>query len=476
MKIAVSWIGVRKDFNAGKVAEQSPNYLLHKADGYDFDKHIILYNKEAHHLPARLFQQEIIKKFPKHEVEIKELSLIDERDLNEVQNKVGAFIRSLEEHDVRILISTGTSILKIAWYVFSSSYQQHIKLIQYRANHGDFGEVDVVKAAEPYTLVMNEQSVLNRKAPAQIKHFFLPQSIQPLYDRASRIALVDNTVLIIGDTGTGKEHLANYIHKNSPRKEHPFLVVNCSSFNDEMLSSELFGHVKGSFTGSTGNRTGIFEQAFKGTVFLDEIGDISPFMQQSLLRVLQEKKIQRLGDAGRDISVNVRVIAATNKNLLEKVTEGKFREDLYYRLAVSELEISPLREWPPRDKKDLIEFLVRKKALELGVSQIVLSESVKIILMNYLFPGNIRELENLIAGLYPFRTTSLIQIADLPRRVREDKLTSLRWEVVESEHIRRVLRLVEGNQSEACKQIGYAVNTFKARLKQYNINIEDFKA
>lgn len=475
MKILVSWIGLKKDFNSGSVAQESPNYLLHHLPQYSFDKHIVLYNKEEHDVHARLFQQKIEQEFKGRKVELRELKLNDERDLNEVQNKVGTFIKDLEKDEVTILISTGTSVLKIAWYIFTSSYQQFIKLIQYRANHKDFGEVTVQKSVEPYSLMVNEQSISKRKNPADIGNFYESPYLSGVYDRASKIALVENTVLIVGDTGTGKEHLAHFIHDNSARKTNSFVAVNCSSFNDELLSSELFGHVKGAFTGAVAERKGIFEQAQGGTVFLDEIGDVSSFMQQSLLRVLQEKKIQRTGGAGKEIIVDIRVIAATNKNLVQRVAEGRFREDLYYRLAVNELEIPSLQEWPTKEKLDLINFLISKKASELRVKPMQVSKAVQDHLVSYAFPGNIRELENLIAGLYPFKTDKPVDFADLPKRLRDKSSVSLRWEEVEADHIRKVLRITRGNQSEACKQIGYAINTFKTRLKAYNINPDNYK-
>jgi transcriptional regulator with AAA-type ATPase domain len=475
MRTLVSWIGVKKDFTNGHVSDRSPNYLLHKQKQYDYDRHIVLYNKEDHRLQARLFQQAIESEFVTHRVELRPIRLIDERDLNEVQDKVGSFIKDLENDDVTILLSTGTSILKIAWYVFASSFQQPIRLIQYRANHDDFGTVKVDKSSQPYSLMVIEHSINYRSTPSHLKDMLVSASVSQVYDRASKIALVDNTVLIIGETGTGKEHLAKHIHFSSSRRNGPFLSINCASFSDELLSSELFGYVKGAYTGATTERKGIFEQARGGTVFLDEIGDISAFMQQSLLRVLQEKKIQRVGGAGKDIDVDVRLVAATNRDLLGDVSKSLFRADLYYRLSVNELELPPLREWSDEDKMALIDFLIDRKAKELKLKPITFTEEALEHLVRYGFPGNIRELENLIAGLYPFRTDEPIAIMDLPRRIRVSGPVSFHWEIIEAEHIKKVLRHVKGNQSEACRQIGYSVNTLKKRLRAYNIDVDDFK-
>lgn len=477
MKILTSWIGLNKDFVAGtgRVTLEGPNYRLHGLSSYAFDKHIILYNREDYQLQARLFQQEISKDFKDHKTELKGIIIDDERDLNEVQNKVSAFLKNLENDDLTILISTGTSIFKIAWYIFASSLQQNIRLIQYRDKGQDFGEVHLQKSSVPYSLIVNEQSVVGRKNPASISGFYQSPFLEQMLERASKIAIVDNTVLITGDTGTGKEQLARFIHENSTRKSGPFITVNCSSFNDELLSSEIFGHTEGAFTGAKKARIGIFEQAKGGTVFLDEIGDISQFMQQSLLRVLQEKKIQKLGAAGKDVNVNVRIVAATNKDLLQKVKDSTFREDLYYRLAVNEIELASLRDWPKSEKLKLIKFLIDKKAKELKMKPIIMSKEAEQQLLRYQFPGNIRELENMIAGLYPFRTEKQIEISDLPKRTQGKDVTSLKWNDVEAELIKKVLKITRGNQSEACKEIGITINTLKDRIKKYNIKVSDYK-
>jgi transcriptional regulator with PAS, ATPase and Fis domain len=475
MNILISWVGLNKDFVKGQVSRDGPNYRLHALRDYAFEKHFILFNREDYQYQARLFEQKILESFKHHRTELKGLIIDDERDLNEVQNKVAVFLKELEKDQVTILISTGTSIFKIAWYVFASSLQQNIRLIQYRDKSQDFAEVQLQRSSIPYSLIVNEQSVVARKNPASISGFYESPFLEPMLERASKIAIVDNTVLITGDTGTGKEQLARFIHDNSTRKGGEFVSINCSSFNDEILSSELFGHVKGAFTGAVQERIGVFEQAKGGTVFLDEIGDISQFMQQSLLRVLQEKKIQKLGSAGKDIKVNVRIVAATNKNLLQKVKDGTFREDLYYRLAVNEIELASLKDWPKGEKLRLIEFLIDKKAKELKMKQIILSKEAEQQLLRYQFPGNIRELENMIAGLYPFRTEKQIEISDLPKRTQGKDVTSLKWNDVEAELIKKVLKITRGNQSEACREIGMALNTLKDRIKKYNITVGDYK-
>jgi DNA-binding NtrC family response regulator len=475
MKILISWIGLNKDFVGHEVSTKGPNYRLHAEKSYDFDKHLVLYNREDYEIQALHFTQKIAADFKHHRTEIIGLLMDDERDLNEVQHKVFKFLKALENDEVTILITTGTSIFKIVWYIFASSLQQIIHLIQYRDISQSFDNVRFEKSAAPYSLMVNEQSVVDRKSPANISGFYESPFLKPLFDKASKIAVVDNTVLISGDTGTGKEQLAHYIHKYSPRQSGPFLAINCSSFTDEMLSSELFGHTKGAYTGALHDRTGVFEQAKGGTVFMDEIGDISPFMQQSMLRVLQEKKIQKMGAAGKDICLNVRVIAATNKNLLQKVTDGSFREDLYYRLAVNELEMPALKDWPRDEKFKLIRFFISKKATELRLKPIVLSKEAEQQLIQYSFPGNIRELENTIAGLYPFRTDNKIEVSDFPKRMQGSKLGSLKWSDVEANHIRKVLTITRGNQNEACREIGMSINTFKARLKAYEIQASDFK-
>jgi len=284
-----------------------------------------------------------------------------------------------------------------------------------------------------------------------------------------------STVIIFGETGTGKEHLARYIHDNSTRKNKPYVAVNCSAFNDQLLESRLFGYKRGSFTGADKDTPGKFEEADGGTIFLDEIGDISPYMQQALLRVLQEKEIQPIG--GKSKKVNVRVISATNKNLTEMCRAGKFRLDLYYRLVVNELELPSLQNRGSAELDEMIDFFIRKKKVDLKrPAMLKLVPDVKRFMHNYSWPGNIRELQNLIETLYTYCERDVI-VNDIPSRFRESgKETSLNWKDIEKAHIERVLKLKKGVQLQALHALGYgSINTLRKKIKGYEIDTESLE-
>lgn len=230
-----------------------------------------------------------------------------------------------------------------------------------------------------------------------------------------RVAPTDQTVLIGGESGVGKEVIAKAIHANSIRKQQNFVPINCAALPEPLLESELFGHVKGAFTGAASDKEGLFEVASGGTIFLDEIGSMPLSLQSKLLRVLQEKEIRRVGGT-REINVDPRVIAATNDDLEKKIADGSFREDLYYRLSVIPLVISPLRE-RTEDIIPLAHFFIKSISEKAGIPMPELSPEVQILLEAYHWPGNVRELENAIRHGCTFAQNGVLEEADLPARV-----------------------------------------------------------
>lgn len=238
------------------------------------------------------------------------------------------------------------------------------------------------------------------------------ESIQNVIDIGKRIAPSDTTVLLRGESGTGKEVFAQAIHSASPRREAPFIALNCAAIPESLLESELFGHVKGAFTGATSDKAGRFELADGGTIFLDEIGDLPLPLQAKLLRVVQERKIERVGDT-KSTSVNVRIITATHRNLEELVANREFREDLYYRLNVIPIMIPPLRE-RREDIPILIDYYLNKISIELGRSPKRLSEVVIEKLLRYVWPGNIRELQNVVHHFVQLEIGDLVTIESMP--------------------------------------------------------------
>ncbi len=244
--------------------------------------------------------------------------------------------------------------------------------------------------------------------------------IQKVFSSIKATASSDATILIQGESGTGKELVANAIHHNSYRRDQPFITVNCSALSESLLESELFGHVKGAYTGAVKDRMGRFEEAEGGTIFLDEIGELSPFIQVKLLRVLQEREIERVGDSAKR-KINIRIITATHWDLLGMVVEGKFREDLYYRLKVFPINLPPLRA-----RKDDIQLLVssfiEKMNRLTGKNIRELTSSAMKTLLDYHWPGNVRELENAIEHAFVLCNDQIISLEELPREIIESEL------------------------------------------------------
>ena len=293
--------------------------------------------------------------------------------------------------------------------------------------------------------------------------------MRKVFEAIGKVAPILATVLITGESGTGKELVARAIHYNSARASAPFLPINCGGIPEQLLESELFGYVKGTFTGATESRAGFFQTADGGTIFLDEISDTSPSMQVNLLRVLQDKEVCMVG-ARRTQKVDVRILAATNKDLLSLVKRGVFREDLFFRLNVITVAIPPLRR-RGNDILLLTHHFATKFAEELGKPIPRFSDSALQVLRNYYWPGNVRELENVIQRLVVMTDGDLIEVPDMPSLMRFSALreTGLNRTLaeVEAEYIRNVLATVDGNKTRAAKVLGIDRKTLREKLKPH---------
>jgi len=293
-----------------------------------------------------------------------------------------------------------------------------------------------------------------------------------LLEDVTRIAPTGSTTLILGETGVGKEVIARLLHAQSPRRDAPFVVVDCASLHDNLLQSEIFGHEKGSFTGATRQKHGLFEVASGGTVFLDEVGDASPDIQAKLLRILETGQFRRLGGTG-EIAVDVRVVAATNRDLRRAVGRGHFREDLFYRLATFTLEIPPLRE-RAEDIRLLIEYFTAHFNKKFSLTQVV-SEQAMQALLAHTWPGNVRELIHVVEQIVVLSKGDRIRLEDLPGSVHERAAnggftapsadTTLRE--VERRHILSVLDRVGGNRAQAAGILGISERNLYRRLRKY---------
>src|SRR5579871_1000341 len=284
---------------------------------------------------------------------------------------------------------------------------------------------------------------------------------------ASKVAPTNATVLLSGESGTGKEVIARCIHRNSPRGQHAFVAVNCAALAPTLIESELFGHEKGAFTGAVAQHLGRFERAREGTLFLDEIGELDSSLQAKLLRVLQEKTFERVGGT-RAITVDVRVIAATNRNLKGLVAEGRFREDLYYRLNGFPLDIPPLRD-RAGDIGLLANHLLARASKELGKRPLVLTKAAIRSLLAYRWPGNVRELENVMERM-AILCEERVDAGDLSMLDSEQR-RPLQWCEIERQAIEAALQMNHGNRTVAAQQLGISLRTLQYRLKEYHLEL-----
>ncbi|OGX88062.1 hypothetical protein BEN47_09960 [Hymenobacter lapidarius] len=500
--LLVSWIAYSHDFiyTAGQKAASSINEIgptvqfhqhFYAAGGYD--KHVLLYSNPKQELQTEHLANLVRRQHPGRVVQAELLEVRDVISLAEVKTKIETWLLQHREHELTLYFSPGTSIMQLSWFIAHTTLGLDTHLVQTR--EGKFNpdgrpsllELDVSQSAVPMTAIVREQQVANRTAalalrPARRNHamvkasptmsteFLLLPGLQRVYGLAAKVAGADKvTVLVRGESGTGKEHLARTVHEKSARHHQPYLPINCAALTDSVLESRLFGYVKGAFTGAEKDTKGLFELAHGGTIFLDEIGDISPALQATLLRVVQMGEIQPLG--GQPRQVDVRVIAATHADLLERCGQGRFRWDLYYRLAVAELELPTLRELPQDERGKLLDFLIHQKQASLQRKvPLELAPATREKLLAYPFPGNVRELENLVETLYVFSEPSqLILPADLPRRLHANAAgvsaaTSLTLAAAMAAHVARVVAQCGGVKRQAAQLLGIDVRVVTKHL------------
>jgi len=298
-----------------------------------------------------------------------------------------------------------------------------------------------------------------------------------LFEMIRSIAPTSSTVLVTGESGTGKEMVSKAIHSLSPRREAPFVSVNCGALPDTLLESELFGHMKGAFTDAHQNKKGLFEAAHRGTLFLDEVGETSPSMQVKLLRALQERKIRRVGGTD-EVEVDVRVISATNVPLERLIQERRFREDLFYRLQVIPIRTPPLRE-RREDIPLLAEHFLKLFAKQMGKGTAKISEAAMALLSRHSWPGNVRELENVIERAVALETTEAVLPERLPDSVRSSARTPARVELtasfnldeylrgVEGQFLHRALSEASGDRAEAARLLGITPRSLRYLIQKH---------
>jgi len=354
-------------------------------------------------------------------------------------------------------------------------------------------EFYIVKSMKMADVAMVVQSALKRREAGQALDTLQKASAENLVgtdagmrrvlELAAKVAPTSSTVLLTGETGTGKEVLANFIHQLSPRRDKAFVAISCAALPETLLESELFGYKKGAFTGAISDKRGLFEEADKGTIFLDEVSEIPLMTQVKLLRVLQDGELRRVGDT-ETRRVDVRVIAATNKDLRENIRNKTFREDIYFRLNVIQIRLPPLRE-----RMDALPSLVRhfidkfNRKLDKHVTGI--DEPAQFLLENYDYPGNIRELENIIEHAVVMADNGLVRSADLPehvsaktlRRALPDRSASefISLDEMEKRLILDTLTRCHGNQTIAAKKLGISRSTLWRKISKHGIKLSQFE-
>jgi len=332
----------------------------------------------------------------------------------------------------------------------------------------------VERALEKQTLILQNRDLRSRlEDKFHFKNIIgRSEKMVKIFELIHHIAPYDSSVLIIGESGTGKELIANAIHYNSPRASMPFIKVSCASLSEGIIESELFGHEKGAFTGAIASRKGRFELAHQGTLFLDEVEDIPPATQIKLLRILQEGEFERVG-GNKTIKVNIRIIAASNRDLQEGVKKGIFREDLYYRLNVVNIKLPALR-----DRRDdipfLINFFIEKYNQKYHMQVKGISQKAMNLLTDYEWTGNVRELENTIESILVINSPGVIDIQHLPQEFRDFKekpevvpiKIGTPLEEVEKEMLIQTLRATKGNKRKAAKLLGINVRTIHRKIEE----------
>jgi DNA-binding NtrC family response regulator len=327
--------------------------------------------------------------------------------------------------------------------------------------------VSITTALKLNFLELENQKLLDQISPGETL-VTETSSMKDLCERAVKLAKTELPVMIHGESGTGKEMLADLIQNSSLKKDCPFIKVNCAAFPDSLLDDELFGHEKGAYTGASREFKGVFERAHKGTLFLDELGDMSISTQAKILRVLQNQEVKRIG-GDKIIKVDVRFIAATNKNLDELMSKGLFREDLYYRLSTAIIHIPPLRE----RREDILSLtdhflsVIKKKSLR----NISISQEAKEFFLNYQWPGNVRELKSTLQYAAAISGSSVIGIEDLPRKLTLTGTAGLRGSLhkeMEAELILRILKENGNNKKRAAELLGISRATLYNKIKEYN--------
>ena len=482
MRVLLSWEAKTNDYVYKEnrkvgINKNGTHAELYK-NGFDYDEHFILStcasseDKDGTHF-VRLYSH-LKTTYGKNTIP-EFLGIKNVISIDELLKKLKPILVNHINDVVDIFISPGTASMQTAWYLLAYEFT-NVNLFQvvppkYRKGEYKRDYIKVNTDSFSHALAVVDAEEKETKKNGAIHK---TETIKKQYKIAEAIANpYPVTTLILGETGTGKDVLANHIHNKSSRENKDMLAINCAALNDELLQSRLFGHVEGAFTGANKEVKGAFEEADGSTLFLDEIGDISKKLQQTLLRVLQEGKISKMGSY-KTIEVDVRIIAATNKDLWKMVEDGDFRRDLYYRLAVADIETISFMELPPEEREEYITYFIEKWKRKLKRRRkITFSKEVKRCIDLHTFPGNFRELEKLIERFYVYaKDDGIVTIDMLPKRIRytQGSSSSLRIIDIKNAHYRKVYKMFKGNKAKMYEALGITKSTWDKTIKELELN------
>ena len=487
MKTVISWLGFNEDFikDGGlRINNNGFTASIHKDIIEDnvFERHIILTTRDTSNSISKELEKRhkillsYLKEFyPKHLVEICD-SGIDKNDLQNfpiIESRLRSFIQGLDAtHDLHIIAGTGPTAVGMAWSTLSIAMNNRFQVhVMQRPEYTPGGKLSTLVEVKPYVNKLLDdklrESSFNTDLP---QNLFTDEIVKQEYLKAEAISpAVDVNVLILGETGCGKDRMAEFIVEKSPLDKKKYKAINCASLPDELLYSELFGHVKGAFTGADKERIGLFEECNGGSLFLDEIGDISAFMQQSLLRTLENGEIKKAGDNEVKKNIRVRIIAATNNDLYENCKSGKFRWDLYYRLCTMEICLAPYRQRDIIHRKEAINYYLKQAERKWG-REIDFSKEAIAVIESYSFPGNFREIYNTINGLFALGKNKL-GVEDLPKRFfYKDVQIDESYQSALRAHCLKIYEKYGKNLALTCKALEYKNQTqLKTKFEEWGV-------
>jgi DNA-binding NtrC family response regulator len=477
-RILVSWVAWYTDFIHDPESSASlngPNYSLHQSyyTPEKHLKHILLSSGEEGEARSLMLAGKLEKDFPEHTIELIYLNLMDPLDFQEIKARATYALQPYQKYPLDVLISTGTTPMRMSWLLLKLEKNEFdIHMVQsldpLLATNSQAHCIDLQLETSDFAYRLE----LIRKQTAEqspVGNLYQNDAIKAVYQQARQLALHPHASGIIGgESGSGKEKLAQYIHKESARHQHPFIAINCAGIGQDILESRLFGYRKGAFTGAEEDRKGFFEEADGGTLLLDEIGDMPSYVQQALLRVLETKCIQRVGES-RERKIDVRILAASHRDLWARCEQGKFRRDLFFRLAEVELQLPSWNSFSYKDREACLHQMNLQHAQQSQRRPLKMTPELLVWFSTWTFSGNFREIKQLLSRFYILCQEEEVGLEYLPLRYRHHTQSDLTLASMRAIHIQKVWAYCDHNISRTARSLGIAVNTLKKDLRSYGL-------